>query len=94
MSALAQAGAAEVEAQDGHAEVGEGLHGVVDHLVVHGAAGGWVRVRDDGGVGGVFEAGVEDGFEAADGTEEVVERADVGLEGHGVSLAGAGYAGG
>ncbi len=93
VGALAEAGAAEVEAQGGDAEMGKGLHGVVDDLVVHGAAGGWVGVGDDGGVGGVFEAGVEDGFEAADGAEEVVEGADVGPEGHGVSLDGAGYAG-
>ncbi len=62
--------------------MGERLHRVVDDFVVHGAAAGWVRVGDEGGVRGRVEAGVEDGFEAACGAEEVVEGADVGLEGH------------
>jgi hypothetical protein len=82
VDALAEAGAAEVEAQGGDGEVGEGLHRVVDDLVMHGAARGGVGVGYDGGVGDGVEAGVEDGFEAADGAEEVVERADVGLKGH------------
>ena len=47
----------------------------------------WVRVREERGVGGVGEAGVEECFETASGTGEVFYVADVGLEGHGVSLA-------
>lgn len=37
-------------------------------------------------VGGVGEAGVEEGFETAGGAAEIVKGTDVGLEGHGVSL--------
>ncbi len=41
---------------------------------------------EERGVGGVGEAGVEEGFEAACGTGEIVDSTDVGLEGHGRSL--------
>jgi hypothetical protein len=41
-----------------------------------------MRMGYDGSVGDVVEAGVQDGLEATDGAEEVVEGADVGLEGH------------
>ena len=36
----------------------------------------------DGGVGRVFDAGVKQGFEAAGGAAEIVDGAEVGLEGH------------
>ncbi len=96
VGALAEAGAAEVEAQDGHAEMGEGLHGVVDDLVVHGAAGGRVRVRDDARcTARARGTGVEDGFEPADGAEQVVKGADVRWKAMAVSVAGSRrYAGG
>lgn len=81
--AFAEAGAAEVEAEDGETEVGEGFGRVVDGLGVHSAAAGWVWVGDEGGVERVFAAGVEDGFETAGGAAEVVDRLDVGAEGWG-----------
>jgi hypothetical protein len=53
--ALADAGAAKVEAEGGPSEapllVVEHLHGVVDDLVVHGAAAGWVGVAYQSGEG-------------------------------------------
>ena len=82
VDAFREAGAAEVEAQDGDAEGGEGLGGVVDDPGVHGAAGGGVGVGDEGGVGGVVEASVEDGFEAARGSAEIIDGADGGEEWH------------
>ncbi len=69
--AFGEAGAAEVEAQHRQTEGGERLHRVVDHLVVHGAAEERVWMRDEGGVGGVVCAGVEESFESADGTAEI-----------------------
>ena len=71
VGAFGEACAAEVEAEDGEAEVGEGFGGVVDDLVVHSAAAEGVRVGDEGGEGGVVFAGVEEGFEAACGAVEV-----------------------
>ena len=75
--AFAAADAAEVEAEDGQAEAEEGLGGVVDDLGVHGAAGGRVRVADEGGEGGVGLAGVEEGFELAGGAAEIVDGLEV-----------------
>ncbi len=82
VDALREAGAAEVEAEGGDGEVGEGLHGVVDDLVVHGAAGGRVGVGDEGGEGGVRGTGVEDGFETAGRAVEIFKGADLGGERH------------
>ena len=81
--AFAEADAAEVEAQDGKAKGGEDLHGVVDDLVVHGSTRRRVGVADERGVSGVRTAGVEDGFEFAVGTVEVVYRLNglYGLDG-------------
>jgi hypothetical protein len=66
-----EAGAAEVEAQNGQVEGSKCLHRVVHHLVVHGAAEERMRMRDEGGVGGVVRAGVEEGFEFSGGTAEI-----------------------
>ena len=76
VGAFGEAGAAEVEAQDGDAEAGEGLHRVVDDLVVHGAAEERVGMGDEGGVGAVAGSGVEEGFEASGGAVEVGEGAE------------------
>src|SRR5487761_1667954 len=46
MRALAEAGAAKVEAQHRKAEPVQGLHGVVDNLVVHGSAAQGVGMAD------------------------------------------------
>jgi hypothetical protein len=75
--AFAEAGAAKVEAKDGKAEGGEGLHGVIDDLVVHGAAASGVRVADDGGVGCVVAAGVEERFEVAGRAAKIVDGSDL-----------------
>ena len=77
VDAFTETNAAEVEAQDGKSEAGEDLHGVVDDLIVQGASAGRVRMADECGKGRVVAAGVEDGFEAAGGAEEVVDGADV-----------------
>lgn len=82
VDALAEARSAEVEAEDREAEGGEGLHGVVDDLGVHGAAGGGMGVGDKGGVGWIRDAGVEQGFEAACRALQVGDGLEVGLEGH------------
>ena len=71
--AFAEADASEVEAEHGNAEGGERLHGVIDDLVVHGAASHGVGVADECGVGSVFAAGVEQGFEFAGGAVEVID---------------------
>jgi hypothetical protein len=75
--AFAEAGAAKVEAKDGKAEGREGLHGVIDDLVVHGAAAGRVRVADEGGVRCVVAAGVEKGFEVARRAAKIVDGSDL-----------------
>ena len=77
---LAEADAAEVEAEGGKAEAGEGLGGVVDDLVVHGAAEEGMRVADEGGEGGFGLAGVEQGFEGSGGSVEIGDGADLGAE--------------
>ena len=77
VGSLAEARAAKVEAQDGEAKGGERLHGVVDDLIVHGSAAWRVRVADDGGVGRVGAAGVEQCFEASGGAVEIVDGADL-----------------
>ena len=77
MGAFAEAGAAEVEAQRGQAEVREGLGRVVDDLVVHGAAAERMRVGDERGVECVRCPGVEKRLEATGGAAEVFDRLDV-----------------
>lgn len=78
VNAFAQSGAAEVEAQDGQAEGLEGLHRVVDHLVVQGASAQRVRMADEGGKGGIGRAGIEERFEPAGGGAEIVDGAEGG----------------
>ena len=51
--ALAQAGAAKIEAQHRQPIAVEGLHGVIDHFVVHGSAEERVRMAHQGSVGGI-----------------------------------------
>jgi hypothetical protein len=69
---LAEACAAKVEAEDGKGEsprgIVEGLHGVVDDLVVEIAAVEGVRVADERGKRSVGSAFVQQGFETACGT--------------------------
>jgi hypothetical protein len=67
MLALAEAGAAKVEAQHGKPEaegwVVEHLHGAVDDLVVHGPAAHGMRMADQGGEGGMGQAFVQQRLE-------------------------------
>jgi len=86
VGALAEAGAAEVEAQDGEAEGLEGLHGVIDDFVVQGASAKRVGMADEGRKRGVGRAGVEEGFEAAGGGAEIVDGAEGGGGGVGHQL--------
>lgn len=88
VAAFAEAGAAEIEAQDGQAEGLEGLHGVVDHLVVQGASAERVRMADKRGKRGVGRAEVEQSFEPAGGRAEIVDGAQQGgvSVGHRLSL--------
>ena len=70
--ALAEARAAEVEAEDGKAKaplrIVEGLHGVVNNFVVQIATVEGVRVADERGKRSVGSAFVQQGFETACGT--------------------------
>jgi len=59
VGSFAEANAAEVETKDGDAEGGEGLHGVIDDLVVHCAAAGGMRMADQRRVRGVVASSVE-----------------------------------
>ena len=78
MGAFAEAGSAEVEAQDGQAEGLEGLHGVIDDFVVHGSSTERVRVAEEDGVFCLGRASVEQGFETARGAGEVLDGSDSG----------------
>ena len=84
--ALANAYAAEVEAEHGEAERSKDLHGVVDDLVVHGASAEWMRVADERGVGGIVTAGVQDGFESACWTMKIIDGSQMGSRRVGHSL--------
>jgi hypothetical protein len=77
VDALAEADAAEVEAQHRQTEGGEGLHGAVDGLIVQGSSAGWVRMADESGERRVVQAGVEHGFETAGGAKQIFDGADV-----------------
>jgi hypothetical protein len=79
VGAFAESCAAEVEAEDGQSERVEGLHGVVDDLVVHGATAEGVWMAEQDGVAGVGRAGVEQGFEASGWAGEVFDGADGGV---------------
>ncbi len=58
VGAFTAAGAAKVEAQDGEAKRVQGLHGVIDHLVMHSAAAHGMRMTDDRGERRIRAAGV------------------------------------
>ena len=51
----------------------QGLHGVVDDLIMHGAAEERVGMTDQGRVGGVGLAFIEQCFEAAGGAAEIFD---------------------
>ncbi len=78
---LAQAGASEVEAQDGNPKLGERLHRVVDDLVVQRTASGRMRMTDERGVGRIGKPGIEHGFETSGRAAEVFGGADLRAEG-------------
>ena len=83
VAALAEAGSAKVEAQDGQALGLEGLHCVVDDLVVHGSAAERMRMTEQHGVFRIRRAGVEQRFEMTGWAGEVVDGADgLGWRGH------------
>ena len=79
---LAATGSAEVEAQDGQAEVAEGLHRMVDNFVMHGSPKKWMRMRDQRNVGCVVGAGIQQGFKTTVGTVEVLKISDMRLKCH------------
>ena len=83
--ALAESGSAKVEAENGPAEGGKDFGGVVDHLVVHGAAALGVGMAKEGGKGGIGLTFVEQGFEASgwSGEKEAVNGAGGGGKGCG-----------
>ena len=75
MGAVAEAGAAKVETENGKAEAEprlvEDLHGVVDNLVVHCAAAEGMGMADESGKGRVGGAFIEKGFKTASGAMDV-----------------------
>src|SRR5208282_5474521 len=84
--ALAQAGAAEVEAQHGESEVVERLHGVEDDFIVQRSTVERMRMTDDGSMRRVGRSGVEQGFQASGGAGEE-ERANARSFGeHGIRV--------
>lgn len=80
MFALAQPSAAEIKAQHRKSETVQRLHGVEYNFVVKRAAVDRMGMADEGGVGGVFGAKVQEGFEAASGTVKK-KRLDRGIRG-------------
>ena len=76
-AAFAETDSAEVEAQNRQPCRGEDLHGVVDDLVVQGAAAERMRMADECGKGGVGAAGVENGLESSCRSVEIFDGADV-----------------
>ncbi len=64
--AFAQAGAAEVEAQDGKSEAVESLHGVEDNLVVKRSTVKWMGMADDGSMRRISRSGIEQSFQPSD----------------------------
>jgi hypothetical protein len=81
VAAFAEAGSTEVETEDWEAEGVEGLHGVVDDLVVHRASAEGVRMAEEDGVLCVRRAGVEESLQASSGAGEVFNGADGGGSG-------------
>jgi hypothetical protein len=63
--ALAQSGAAEVEAEDGESEAVEGFHGVEDDFVVERSAKEGMRMTNHGSVGCGGGSGVEQSFQTS-----------------------------
>jgi len=79
--ALAEARAAEVEAQHRQTKAGERLGRVIDHLVVHRAAAQRMRMRDHYCVEGIIASGVQDGFEPAGRAAQIIHGLDLRAEG-------------
>ena len=77
---FAEAGSTEVETQNGETEVGEGLGGVIDDLVVHCATTEWVWMGDEYSVEGIRLAGVKQGLKATGGAAKVFDGLYVGAE--------------
>ena len=75
---LAQAGAAEIKTQHWQPEALEGFHGVIDHFVVHGSAEERVRVAYHGSVGRILPAKIEQRFDPARRSAQVVHAAQKG----------------
>ena len=76
--ALAQTGAAKVEAQHRKSKTVQGFHGVEDDLVMQGSAEQRMRMAYKRGVRGTLGAGVEQGFQASGRTVEK-QRLDGGV---------------
>ena len=77
MRASAKARAAEIKAHHGEAEVRKGFGGVVDDLVVHGAATQGMGMRDQGSKRGRGLPGVEQRFQVSRGAAKVLNRLHV-----------------
>ena len=71
MQSLAAPSAAKVKAQHGETQSMEGLHRVVNHLIVHGAPAHRVGMADQGAVRRVIAALVQQGFQRACGASQV-----------------------
>lgn len=76
MHTFAEAGASEVEAENGKVEGLEGLHGVVNNLIVHGAAAQGMGVAYEHRVLRIRSAGVEERFKPACGASQVVNSSE------------------
>ena len=63
MLALAQSGAAEIEAEHGESETVQSFHGMKHDLVVQSSAIKRMRMADESGVAGILGTDVEQGFE-------------------------------
>src|SRR5258708_32723786 len=77
--AFAQAGSAEVEAQHRKSESAQGLHGVVDHLVVYGASKQRMRMAHQRRMARLRRPLIEQRLEPARGA---VEKKSFDLVGH------------
>ena len=81
--------ATEVEAEYGQSKGGEGLHGVVDDLVVHGSTAGGMGMADERGVGCVVAACVQQCLQTSCGAVEIVD--GLNLRGGGLAHRGSVY---
>ena len=68
MLAVAESGAAEVEAKDGKAEAVQRLHGVEDNLVVQRPAKQRVRMANERGMPSINRPSVQQRLQASRGT--------------------------